>query len=54
VGDAIPALRKAGVEIKSIVGDNQPVHVMDLIYWVPNSPFEISEIDGTENYFAPQ
>jgi hypothetical protein len=32
VGDAITALRKAGVKIRSTVGDNQPVQVMVLAH----------------------
>jgi hypothetical protein len=40
VGDAITALSKAGVKIKLIVGDNQPVQVMAFAHWVPNSPLK--------------
>jgi hypothetical protein len=37
VGNAIIDLRRSGVKIKSIVGDNHPVQVMALAHWSPKS-----------------
>jgi hypothetical protein len=47
VGNAITHLRKAGVKIKSIVGDNDGVQVMALAHWSPPRSSKIESLNAT-------